>query len=154
LLLAGIWLLHSTLFTRLAVSPMFHHIASSNCISGRGHPPPVVMLLRYRSMTADFISFHLFFIWPTLRPFPPTALPLTESAMCCHNISFLFSVTPLWKCEVNNSISFSNSSNNVKFSESLHFVFTLSDEISPCTDIVFFPVKADDNCPEGRGFVR
>ena len=84
------------------------------------HPPPVIMLLHCRSMTADFISVHLFFTCPTLRPLPPTAF--TESAMCCH-ISFLFSITPFWKCEVNNSFSFSISSNKVTFSKSLHFVF-------------------------------
>ena len=45
--------------------------------------------------------------------------------MCYHNISFLFSVTPLWKGEINNSFPFSISSNKIKCSKSLHFVFLL-----------------------------
>ena len=58
-------------------------------------PSQVVMLLCCRSMTADFMSFHLWFTRPTLQPLPHTAL--TESSKCCHNISFLFSITPFWK---------------------------------------------------------
>ena len=78
---------------------------------------------------------------------------LIESAMCCHNISFLFSVTPFWKCEVNNSFSFYILIKSNFLNRCILF-FTLFDEISPCPDICLFPVKADDNCPEGSGFMR
>ena len=125
---------------------------SSYWISGRGHPPAVFVLWRCRSMTADFLSFHLFFTCPTLLPFPPMAF--TESAICFHNISFLFSVTPFLKCDVNKSFSFSISSNKVIFFKSLHYFFTLFNEISPSPDIFLFLMKAVDNCPEGSVFVR
>ena len=64
--------------------------------------------------------FPTFFTCPTLRPLPPTLM--TDSAMCCHNISFLFSVTPFWKCEVNTSCSIST--NKIKFSK-LHSFFSI-----------------------------
>ena len=62
-------------------------------------------------MTADFVSFHLFFFdltagWNLALTFHPI-----------YQISYV--------CEVNNSCSSCISSNKVKFSKSLHFVFFL-----------------------------
>ena len=145
--LAGTWRLLSNPFTMLVVSPItllyvFIRYIGSRAPTSRSHTS---------SLPVDDCVLPSLFNLADTSPIPSYSINWIGNLLP-HN--FLFSLTPFWKCDVTKWFSFSISYNNVTFSRSLHFGFlTLFEANSPCANIFLFPVKADDNYPEGSGVV-